>query len=212
MTITLPTDTVAFSLYAEPQPFGIFVVKATAQDATTSGPVLVDGFRGARYFGFYGTGGARIVSITVETDVDFAIGEFGIAVDPNSPPDCSAASAAPRTLWPPNHKLRTVGVTGVTDPDGDPVTVAVAAVHQDEPLNGLGDGDASPDAVRGATTDIVQLRAERSGVGDGRVYRIDFGASDDHGAACQGTVVVSVPKDPNAVASDSPIAVDAFGL
>jgi hypothetical protein len=57
-----------------------------------------------------------------------------------------------------------------TDPDGDPVTVVIAGVTQDEPTNGLGDGDVSPDAVlSGGST--VQLRAERSGLGNGRVYQ-----------------------------------------
>ena len=63
-------------------------------------------------------------------------------------------------------------VSGATDPDGDPVTHTITGVTQDEPLNGQGDGDTSPDArdVPGHA-DQVNLRAERSGNGDGRVYR-----------------------------------------
>ncbi|MEW6757457.1 MAG: CARDB domain-containing protein, partial [Acidobacteriota bacterium] len=58
----------------------------------------------------------------------------------NAPPDCTRAAASPARLWPPNHKLRGVTVGGVTDPDGDPVTLAVTAITQDEPTNGLAGG------------------------------------------------------------------------
>lgn len=83
-TLTMPASTSAFYLYAEPNPFSVLTMTATAQDGTTSGPVAVDGYAGARYFGFYGTGGAKIESITVSSSVDFAIGEFGISGKPKS--------------------------------------------------------------------------------------------------------------------------------
>jgi hypothetical protein len=113
----------------------------------------------------------------------------------NQPPDCTAAVASPSLLWPPNHKLETVTVMGVTDPDGDPVTVTITRVTQDEPTNGLGDGNRSPDAQPDSTSDSVRLRGERSGRGDGRVYRIHFTATDPQGASCSGTVTVGVPHD-----------------
>ncbi len=58
--MTLPSGTGAFYFYAEPNAFSTFTVQAVAQDGTTSGPVPVDGAGGARYLGFYGTGGARV--------------------------------------------------------------------------------------------------------------------------------------------------------
>ena len=48
VTITLPVDTAAFYLYAEPDTFATFSVTATAQDGTSSGPVGVDGQGGAQ--------------------------------------------------------------------------------------------------------------------------------------------------------------------
>jgi hypothetical protein len=80
VTITLPAGTNAFYFYAEPQQFAVFSVQATAQDGTTSGPIDVQGEGGAQYFGFYGTGGATLSSITVTTadPTGFAVGEFGI--------------------------------------------------------------------------------------------------------------------------------------
>lgn len=84
ITIALPAGTKAFYLYAEPNAFNVFDVQATAQDGTTSGPVPVDGFGGAKYFGFYGTGDAEIATVTVTTSdtSGLAVGEFGIFVQP----------------------------------------------------------------------------------------------------------------------------------
>lgn len=133
---------------------------------------------------------------------------------PNRAPVCSAVTVTPSVLWPPDHQLEEVTVSGASDPDGDSVNTAVAGVTQDEPLNGLGDGDVSPDAQRSAATDSVFLRAERSGTGDGRVYRLSFTVEDPQGASCAGTVRVGVPKssdrrEPTAV--DSSLVVDSFG-
>jgi len=112
----------------------------------------------------------------------------------NRPPECAGASASASLLWPPNHKPQDIALQGVTDPDGDPVTVTVSAVTQDEPTNGLGDGDEAPDGF-GVGTASPQVRAERSGTGNGRVYRIAFTASDGKGGSCQGSVTVGAPHD-----------------
>ncbi|MDX6414850.1 MAG: hypothetical protein QOH23_2260 [Gaiellaceae bacterium] len=84
ITITLPAGTGAFYLYAEPNQLSPFDVQATAQDGTTSDAVSVDGNGGAEYFGFYGTGGATIVTVTVTTadTTGLGVGEFGISAAP----------------------------------------------------------------------------------------------------------------------------------
>ncbi len=111
----------------------------------------------------------------------------------NHNPVCTLVTAGP-DLWPPNHKLRTITLSGATDPDGDLLTWVVNGVTQDEPTNGLGDGDTAIDAFLG-TGNTLQVRAERSGLGDGRVYRISFTVSDGRGGACTGTAKVGVPHD-----------------
>ncbi|WP_281898993.1 hypothetical protein [Phytohabitans aurantiacus] len=132
---------------------------------------------------------------------------------PNHPPVCSAVTVSPDSLWPPNHKFVAVTLTGATDPDGDKTTLTITGVTQDEPLDGLGDGDTAPDAaVVAGRTDQVQLRAERSGTGDGRVYRISFTVSDGKDR-CTGTVYVGVPHDQSgdpAVDTKS-VVVNSFG-
>lgn len=112
----------------------------------------------------------------------------------NQDPFCDAATPSIGALWPPNHEYEDVTITGVTDPDGDPVTVRVVTVLQDEPVMGLGDGDTCPDAV-GFGSDTVGLLRERSGLGDGRVYHARFVADDGRGGACEGEVAVCTPHD-----------------
>ena len=131
----------------------------------------------------------------------------------NNPPNCSAVAPSVARLWPPNHKLVEVALSGATDPDGDPVTLTITGVTQDEALNGLGDGDTAPDAQLGSASNKVLLRAERSGTGDGRVYRIAFTGTDHAGATCSGVVTVGVPHDqrPNGAPVDSGLVVNSFG-
>jgi PEP-CTERM motif-containing protein len=81
VVLTLPPNTGAFDFWAEPDNFGVFNVTATAQDGTTL-TEAINGLGGASGFGFFGTGGSEIVSLTVSADAGaagFAISEFGIA-------------------------------------------------------------------------------------------------------------------------------------
>ncbi len=119
----------------------------------------------------------------------------------NEPPVCTAASPSPARLWPADQRLVPIAILGVTDPDGDSVTIAATAVTQDEPVKGPGYGDQSPDAFI-ETDGSVRLRAERSGKGNGRVYQIAFTADDGLGGTCSGTVKVCVPRDRNGKCKD----------
>ncbi|HVP12067.1 MAG TPA: PEP-CTERM sorting domain-containing protein [Phycisphaerae bacterium] len=74
-TIGLPASTGAFLFYAEPNPFAVWGITATADDGTFV-TASVNGSGGANGFGFYGTGGTSLASITVTSGVDFAVGEF----------------------------------------------------------------------------------------------------------------------------------------
>lgn len=111
----------------------------------------------------------------------------------NTAPSCSAALPTVKQLWPPNHKFRSVGVSGISDADGDPLTVRIIGVTQDEPVLESGSGNTCPDAV--IKGDKADLRAERSGGGDGRVYRMSVEAEDPLGAQCSAVVAVCVPHD-----------------
>jgi hypothetical protein len=95
-------------------------------------------------------------------------------------------------LWPINHKFVPVSILGVTDPEGDAVTLTVTSVFQDEPVNGDDDGNTAPDA-EGIGTDTAWLRAERDGEGDGRAYHVYFTADDGNMNTCSGEVIVYAP-------------------
>jgi len=88
VTMNLPAGTAAFAFYAEPNPFGQYTFTVTANDGTK---IVQDahGSSGAAGFGFYGTGGTLITSITAAITgpsvTDFAIGEFyGAVPEPTS--------------------------------------------------------------------------------------------------------------------------------
>ena len=138
-----------------------------------------------------------------------------LEVTVNHAPDCASVTADQTVLWPPNHGLRVVTVQGGTDPEGEPVALAVGSVTQDELLNSSGDGNAEPDAVRAdLPANQVLLRAERSGDGDGRVYRIEVVATDSSGASCSTVISLGVPHDQRTGASavdTTAIVVDSFG-
>jgi hypothetical protein len=89
--------------------------------------------------------------------------------------------------------MGTVAIGGASDPDGDAVALQITGVTQDEPVTGPGANNA-PDAAIGSATS-VDLRAERDGSGDGRVYRIAFTGDDHRGGSCAGTAIVGVPHD-----------------
>lgn len=114
----------------------------------------------------------------------------------NQPPDCANAVSSKESIWPANHKFVAVDILGVTDPDGDIPIISIESIYQDEPVEDTGDGGFAPDG-QGVGTSQAEVRAERNGAGNGRVYHIGFTASDDHGGTCSGTVLVSVPKSQN---------------
>lgn len=107
---------------------------------------------------------------------------------PNRSPDAGAATAAWSGRRRPRHDLVPVDIGGVTDPDGDAVTLEFTAVTQDEPL-----GRQCPDAA--IVDGRLYLRQEREGRGNGRVYRIHLVARDAHGGVGAGVVSLCVPHD-----------------
>ncbi|MGR0482405.1 MAG: Vgb family protein [Candidatus Electronema sp. V4] len=115
---------------------------------------------------------------------------------PNHPPMLCDAAAF-QCLWSPNHKGYTpVPLTGfVCDPDGDAVTARILSITSDE-LTSKNNGDPAPDADPACIgTDTAQLRPERDGKGDGRVYMVTFVASDGRGGETTMTLPVRVPHN-----------------
>ena len=85
------------------------------------------------------------------------------------------------------------------DNSGLPPTITTA-VTSNEPTEGLGDGDTSPDwtePIVDQNTGIItlQLRAERSGTGNGRVYTITVTATDNSNNSSTANIEIIVPHD-----------------
>ena len=108
-------------------------------------------------------------------------------------PVISDASTTPELLWPPNHKMVEVTVDfTVTAPCP---STCVLTVSSDEPVDGTGDGNTSPDWEI-VDAHHVRLRAERAGHGDGRIYTITITCTNDtNQLSSTETVTVLVPHD-----------------
>ena len=98
-------------------------------------------------------------------------------------------------LWPPNHKLADIVATvTVTDICCPTPTYRLVSVTSNEPDDGHGDGATTDDIVILDDTHI-QLRSERSGGGDGRIYTLTYEAEDCSGNTALDIVRVRVPHD-----------------
>lgn len=89
-----------------------------------------------------------------------------------------------------------------SDEDAGLLTVHVTSITQDEPTLGTGNGDVGPDAIvqtsrpdgRERLRDMIMVRRERADSGNGRVYQINFTATNAaSGLSCNGKVQVCVP-------------------
>jgi len=121
----------------------------------------------------------------------------------NRAPVTANARAVVDRQWPPDHSWADVNITGISDPDGDPVALLVMGVTQDEPVESHGEGGAEggvgvgPSCADAAIVDgRARIRLERDGSGNGRVYAITFSASDGCGGTSEGRVSVCVPHEP----------------
>ncbi len=139
-----------------------------------------------------------LVSVTVE--------------EPNSPPSCAAVKPSKTKLWPPQHQLVSIALSGASDADGDPLSFAITGVKQDEKVKKTGPGDKAPDAVRVAgKPHQMKLRAERDPKANGRVYRIAYRVSDGQGGACTGVEKVGVPVKQGKQAVETAKSFNSFG-
>lgn len=107
-------------------------------------------------------------------------------------------------LWPPNHKYKTVMVTDLVasasdlcDPTVNINSVRIAKVTSDEPDNSGGDGNTTHDIVIAADCKSVQVRSERKGGSNGRVYTITFKVTDSSGNSSTATAKVVVDHSQN---------------
>ena len=114
-----------------------------------------------------------------------------VTVSDSQPPSITNVSVSNAQLWPANHKMVNVKVSYEAADSCGSATTSIS-VTSNEPENGLGDGDTGPDIVI-VNDHLVSLRAERSGLGTGRVYTIRVNATDASGNTSTATATVTVP-------------------
>ncbi|MGH4000332.1 MAG: hypothetical protein ACRDTJ_23055, partial [Pseudonocardiaceae bacterium] len=196
-----------------------FKVKNNGPDATFD--VAVDDERGfvtspARTSHVIPSGGVAVIPVSVlvpatstEGDVSSVVltatqqgapdrynsASVGVLVtETNQAPVCYEPSTQ-IALWPPNGNMQAVPLAGnaaVIDPEGDEVALVVESITQDEPVGTW--GARTPDGS-GIGTNVAQVRAERLGGGNGRVYQVNYKATDGGGMSCTGFLRVGVPHD-----------------
>jgi len=138
--------------------------------------------------------GTTTVTVTAKDAAgNTSTGSFTITVRDTTAPAITSLSNNSPTLWPPNHKMVAVTVAASSTDIVGVASLKIVSVTSSEPDNGLGDGDTANDIqVTGNLT--VNLRAERSGGGNGRTYTITVEAKDDAGNATTKTTTAFVPK------------------
>jgi uncharacterized repeat protein (TIGR01451 family) len=125
-----------------------------------------------------------------------------VTVIDNTPPVITLNGQTP-SMWPPDHTMHTFQVTdfvtSVFDNCGGVSVgnVVITQVTSDEldDATGGGDGNTVNDIQLAADCKSVQLRSERDGSGDGRVYTITFRLTDTHGNVTTATAHVVVAHD-----------------
>jgi len=110
----------------------------------------------------------------------------------NPPPVISGLSVDKPMLWPPNHKMVPVTLSyGVSD-NCDAGLKPIITISSNEPVDGTGDGDTSPD-WEVIDAHHILLRAERAGNGSGRIYTITVTVTDSAGSSSSSSVTVRAP-------------------
>lgn len=178
-----------------------FLAGASATDVCDATPTLSNNGPS-----FFPDGVTHVKFTATDDDGNASDCTADVKVVDTTPPTL-AVSLNREFLWPPNHKLSDILVDVVVTDICDPhPTFVLTSITSNEPINGLGDGDTSPDWVGAdlGTADVMfQLRSERAGVGSGRKYTITYTASDEDGNTTVVSVFVRVAHDQsgNAVAS-----------
>ncbi|MDQ5847200.1 MAG: immunoglobulin domain-containing protein, partial [Acidobacteriota bacterium] len=146
--------------------------------------------------------GAHTVSVTVTGTCGSATQSATLTIADSAGPTITLHTQS-ISLWPPNHDYHTFTISqfvasasDACDGTVDISDVRILQVTSDEPEenpNGA-DGNTLDDIVIAPGCTSVQLRSERDGNLNGRVYTITFIVFDSNGNSSTATATVTVPK------------------
>ena len=115
----------------------------------------------------------------------------GFLMKQDEPPVIESVTATPSVLWPPNHKMIPVRINVEATDDNALASTQIIDVKSNESSS---PGKKGPDwEITGPLT--LNLRAERLGQGNGRIYTITIESEDDGGNLTTAEVTVVVPHD-----------------
>jgi uncharacterized repeat protein (TIGR01451 family) len=144
-----------------------------------------------------GTTGGTVISNTATASSDAPDDVPGnnsktatTTVDP-TPPNITGLAADPASLWPKNHKMRDVTINYTATDECSGVHCQITNITSNEPVDGTGDGDTSPD-WEFVDEHHVRLRAESAGGSIGRIYTITVTCTDAAGNSSTKTIEVHV--------------------
>jgi len=128
-------------------------------------------------------------------------GENYYECSPDTPPSttppndqCTQWPTGPaNVMWPPNHKLVTftladcLGVTNCTDGQTAAQDGTITSITADEAIDvgAVGDGHTTTYDARIVDAHTFELRSERQGGGDGRVYTVSFADAAGNAGSCK---------------------------
>ncbi|HZI19988.1 MAG TPA: proprotein convertase P-domain-containing protein [Pyrinomonadaceae bacterium] len=146
---------------------------------------------------FFPVGTTTVTVTATRSDNTTTTETFDITVVDNEAPSANV-SASPNVLWSPNHRMRDVTIsTTATDNCPGAVNCVITDITSNEAVAGPGGGagNTSPDWLLVNPSNLVQLRAERSGSGTSRVYTITVECTDSAGNKTTRSTTVSVPHN-----------------
>jgi uncharacterized repeat protein (TIGR01451 family) len=156
----------------------------------------------------FGVGTTTVTWKATDGAGNFSTATQTVTVIDNTAPTITLNGQTP-SMWPPNHKYQTFSVTNfvtsVFDNCGGVTVNSVVIDHvtSDETENGNGDGNTTNDIIIASNCKSVQLRSERDGGGNGRVYTITFRLTDTHGNVTTADARVVVAHNPGETPVDS---------
>lgn len=168
---------------------------------------------------FYDVQGTYVVTWTFDDGNKNVVTQDQIVIVDDITPPVIETVLEPISLWSPNHKyvhFELVDfVTGVFDNCAELAVgdIKIVKVASDEPedLYGNGDGKTFDDMNIGDDCMSLDLRSEREGTGNGRVYTIFLELDDGNNNIGTAICMVNVPHDNKSIAVDDGPVYEVMG-